>query len=903
MPLHLTKQFNRAIRHDPSNCVLFVGAGLSSSQVRTGGKGLPNWDTLMQHMIDDLRDSGSCDSTSLEKLADSLKKGKHLEIARAFKQLTRPDQFAAFLKEELDPSDITSSKVHRVILKTNFRGIITTNFDVVFEYQSNRLQPLVYPQCLDDIDSFRRQGFFAKIHGCIRNTPNLAENLILTEESYAALRSNHKYQTILRSLFVMHPILTVGFSLRDPDFLGLIDDLIEIFGETMPTIYALMSKPANKVREEWREKGVEIIPYTSHKELDNFFEEMLHLTEEKHPIPTVTPVSKESEVNYEALLEKWERAQEIEEMHDIMQKQIRRLPNDEQKESFLIQFLTLAGNRDEIRLAPHLIELGTKTCERVLLSVLKNVEAGEKWQVLSKWQTLQPHPKYISVHKWVMEHWPEFVQDGSEACFTWLLDKSWAELGIDLWDAFLSLLNRIITGNRRLGLNDLYDVCQHIEGARERIEKLVFAPDFVREDDPKHRWFKSWDQQVVDHVKYEKFKTLIKADTIPDYRNQLAEASKLGYTRYVVERLIEQYVHYTHLTLHGSSGLYDPEKAGEILEALAELKWKEDQLTVLWAINRWPEEMRGLMSRGEDTKSLREGLFIPLWWKYSSEMRIEYLEHQNRGKMHELLWDTGQEFLLEDMMGLTYDIDQDFRDAFNASLDQHLATTGSYKYEPRPFQEIWRDRELSYSLSDDVPPELGRRIAVTRVDWENLEPGKIRWQEALERAAQHLENRNLTEFVSAETGNYVIDNLLGAYFPTQVEVVLYPRMIEYAAADLSVDKGALSTVVYIHETVHAYSHIGKDRDGRSWSDFSLPMSDKPDFHPSKPHEAIAQYYTYKLLERLNDEELMKAFLTLEQHSLDVYRIWRTTEHYRLEDMRNVLVQYRKKETEWPPPFV
>jgi len=280
MSLHLTKELKRAIQDDPSNCILFVGAGLSVSGVRTAGKGLPDWDTLMLHMIDNLRDSEKCDPDSLARLERLLGEGKHLEIARFFKQLTRPDQFAAFLKAELNPPDIISSKVHENILKTGFRGIITTNFDLVFECQSNRLEPLVYPQCLDDIDSFRRHGFFAKIHGCIRNTPNLAENLILTEESYTALRSNDKYRTILHSLFVMHPILTVGFSFRDPDFLGLIDDLKAIFGEGMPTIYALMlDQGISRVREKWRKKGIEIILYKEHSELSGFFEEMLNLSE------------------------------------------------------------------------------------------------------------------------------------------------------------------------------------------------------------------------------------------------------------------------------------------------------------------------------------------------------------------------------------------------------------------------------------------------------------------------------------------------------------------------------------------------------------------------------------------------------------------------------------------------
>ena len=78
MPLHLTKQLSRAIQDDPSKCVLFVGAGLSASGVRQGGRGLPDWDILMQHMIDDLRDSEKCDAATLAKHEESLGEGKHL---------------------------------------------------------------------------------------------------------------------------------------------------------------------------------------------------------------------------------------------------------------------------------------------------------------------------------------------------------------------------------------------------------------------------------------------------------------------------------------------------------------------------------------------------------------------------------------------------------------------------------------------------------------------------------------------------------------------------------------------------------------------------------------------------------------------------------------------------------
>lgn len=897
MALHLTKQLKRAIQDDPSKCVLFVGAGLSASGVRNGGQGLPDWNTLIKHMIDDLRDSENCDPLDLELLEALVKDGQHLDVAREFKRRTRPDQFTAFLRAELDPPDVVPSKIHEVILKTKFRGIITTNFDVVFEFHSDVLDPLVYPQFLEDPSTIQRENFLAKIHGCIRRTPNPSENLILTKESYTALRSDRRYQALMNVFLLGYRMLTVGFSLHDPDFLGLISDLREVFGNELPTIYSLMLRPDQKARDEWRKKGIEIIPYQSHGELLGFFEEMLRLSETKYPVPTAAPVPTESEVNYDALLEQWKRAQKVKEMYEIVQRQIELLPNDQQREYFLFQLVALSGKQDEMRLTPHLVALGSPACERVLASLFHTMEGEDRWYGFS------PHPKYLSVHAWALKNWPEFADATyCRRTFAWLVHKEWPDQGIDLWDVFVSLLNRIASSKKTQMLDDLYDVCEHIEGARERIEKIVFAPGFIREEerDRERPWNKSWDEQVVEHVRYEKFKTLIRSSTIPDYNVQLAEASKQGYTEFVVERLLESFVHHTHLTLHSSSGLYDPDKASEVLDALGNLKQKDEQLGVLWAINRWPEKRRGLLSLGEDTLSLRRGLFIPLWWKYSSDTRIEYLKSHKHGKMHELVWDTGQEFLLQDMMGLTYDIDQDFRNAFNASLEHHVAPTGMYKYEPRPFEEIWQDRELTYRFSDEVPPELVRRIAVNRVDWENSQPSQVRWQEAMERAGGHLENRNLDDFISAEHKNYVIDNLLGAYFPSRVEVVLYPRMISYAADTLRLDEDALSTVVYIHETVHAFSHIGRDHDGRSWSDFSLPMSDQPDFEPSRPHEAIAQYYTYKLLEFLNDGRLLQTFLTLEQNAPAVYRVWRSTESYSLEEMRKILIEYRKRASEWPP---
>ena len=128
------------------------------------------------------------------------------------------------------------------------------------------------------------------------------------------------------------------------------------------------------------------------------------------------------------------------------------------------------------------------------------------------------------------------------------------------------------------------------------------------------------------------------------------------------------------------------------------------------------------------------------------------------------------------------------------------------------------------------------------------------------------------------------------------ESLSYP----HAAKQLRLDEEVLSTVVFIHETVHAFSHVGRDHDGLLWTAYALPLADVPDGTPSVTHEAIAQFYTFKLLESVRDERLMETFLALEKACSDVYRAWRTTEHYSLEQMREVLMKCRKTTGQWPP---
>jgi hypothetical protein len=370
-------------------------------------------------MIDDLRDSGNGDSATLQEMAGDLEKGNYLAIAESFRRRTRPDQFASFIRSELDPSDLTDSPVHRTILDIRFRGIITTNFDRVFERQSDLLSPLVYPHCLDDIAGFRQHGFFAKIHGCVRMTPSPADNLVLSEESYRLLRSNPKYQVILRSCIVMHPLLTIGFSLQDPDFLGLVADLRDILGNAMPTIYSLMKDPGSAARERWLTQGVQIISYVDHLEVMNLLKELRDLSESRHPAPRVTPTSKLAEVDVSALAERWRRARTLEESIDLLREHIVRLSDSNQREELLFGLLAVVRRSEAVRLAPHLVEIRTQTADAALGQILQECEKSDHFS------GVKPSHRLLPLREWALRHWREFTEKGETNALKWLLDDAW----------------------------------------------------------------------------------------------------------------------------------------------------------------------------------------------------------------------------------------------------------------------------------------------------------------------------------------------------------------------------------------------------------------------------------------------------------------------------------------------
>jgi hypothetical protein len=372
-----------------------------------------------------------------------------------------------------------------------------------------------------------------------------------------------------------------------------------------------------------------------------------------------------------------------------------------------------------------------------------------------------------------------------------------------------------------------------------------------------------------------------------------------------VNLLVQEWQHASFVTLHGGAP-FRPALARQILDGLAEVRDVETEVGILWRTAPDPFERSSAdmkMHRGNSLEEMttRE-LHAPLWWRLSVEAKVEVWDRERHGPFSGSAG--GVEMLAGDLLGLSFDPDRDFRQEVGrllGSVDESDASNrGTYR-----FADLFRDRELTFELSDEVPPELVRRAALRqrledgRRDRENNDP----WWAAKQEAQESLDDdRALSALLRVPEGRYdaPTTNLLALYDPATARVTLYRKLIDACARLLGIDRRALANVAFLHETVHALTHLGRDLDGRRWEEFALPSSRDPSFRPSTLHETLAQFFTHRLIRRLGDPALLLAFERLSDHQPTEYQTWRKMVDVPIESVRKLLLRARAEldDTPW-----
>ncbi len=197
--------------------VLVLGAGASIGAIDDKGQGPPNG-IVLRDLLSDRFLGGAYKSESLSWVA---------ELAINETSLVVVQEFIADLLRHLRPAPF-----HKVIPTFRWRGIATTNYDLVMETAysacANRIQLLVpFISDRDQIDEKLQAGGLAylKLHGCISRTHEPELPLILTVEHYISHRSRRKYLfDTLESLAYQYPVVFVGSSGQDSDLRALLTE-------------------------------------------------------------------------------------------------------------------------------------------------------------------------------------------------------------------------------------------------------------------------------------------------------------------------------------------------------------------------------------------------------------------------------------------------------------------------------------------------------------------------------------------------------------------------------------------------------------------------------------------------------------------------------------------------------
>jgi hypothetical protein len=285
-PKELIKAF------DSDNCALYVGAGLSQ------GAKLPSWGNLLTELIDKVEEETSTSAEKIKECRELAKNpARYLLLAEELKEILQDDLYS-FIKQKFDDKSIKPTEAHKVMLKLNYKFIITTNYDTLIEKTFNEIGidvPIIlsYKQAPTiNYNVYNGEKFILKAHGDARSAP---EEIILTEKDYRNIMHTQRgYQAVLQGLFSLNTVLFLGASLNDPELILLLNFIHNIFHGGTPNHYALI--PSDQITqteiERWRKDfRIKIIPYdpaNNHKWVVDFLESLSNKTK-RNPLLNANP--------------------------------------------------------------------------------------------------------------------------------------------------------------------------------------------------------------------------------------------------------------------------------------------------------------------------------------------------------------------------------------------------------------------------------------------------------------------------------------------------------------------------------------------------------------------------------------------------------------------------------------
>ena len=224
-------------------CVLFVGAGLSSAA------GLPGWDALIQRLGDDL---------GLRRP----ERHNYLDLAQWYRERFGRDQLADVLRRTY-ATGAKPTLAHYLLMSLPLRHVITTNYDDLLERALTALKrhPVKVIQQQDVARTGQDEVFVVKLHGDLGH----AEEIILTHDDYDEFFHRRPAMALLlEGLLLNQTFLFVGYGLRDPNFRQIHGRIVRMLREARRPAFATTFEASGDsgpyLLEQWKNKQLCLIP-------------------------------------------------------------------------------------------------------------------------------------------------------------------------------------------------------------------------------------------------------------------------------------------------------------------------------------------------------------------------------------------------------------------------------------------------------------------------------------------------------------------------------------------------------------------------------------------------------------------------------------------------------------------
>ncbi|MDP3013655.1 MAG: SIR2 family protein, partial [Candidatus Subteraquimicrobiales bacterium] len=234
--------------------IAFIGAGCSVPL------GYPSWSSLVKNLLDECEKN----NPSLKNYIKDLRKETDLLFVAGLCKNYLGPKYNPYIKQIFGPKLKKCTDEHKIIMRLPFGRFITSNYDPSLDFAFQKVR--------DDLSEYFTHSNtsalsdFSIVTGTLKKTIfymhgryDNPEEIILTETDYQQHYDfNQSYKETLKNIFSVYPVVFVGSSLTDVDFLAILRYIGALFKHYPRGHFAILPYPkklaeieANKLKTKY----------------------------------------------------------------------------------------------------------------------------------------------------------------------------------------------------------------------------------------------------------------------------------------------------------------------------------------------------------------------------------------------------------------------------------------------------------------------------------------------------------------------------------------------------------------------------------------------------------------------------------------------------------------------------